>query len=362
MYTQKISFKEAVDFKIETNCIGYKITTLNKNKIKEYHENILLELSVHFCLDIEFIKLVESKIINIPSSKKSLFENKLALVEFENTEYKNNMMVNIFNNTNINNLRIKINQIINFCNTNKNRYTIEQFKKYKKNNGNLSKKIERITYDNYDELKNMVINDDDIKTLFITIDDIYKYLNTKINQDLSYLFIFYKFINNLKLEELKEIINNVENRLNEESIIFNEKAHVLVSAKSNEVSTYYDKIIKNLIQMNAQNVTKINEELDILKKDKKEKDELQKQKEELEVEFINLQKTKSKLEEKIEDCIKIIKSYEDKEKEEDLKYDHDLITRIILESKNDQLLIRKKEDTSDDTNFSINIDINDILP
>jgi len=359
MYIPKISFKEAVNFQINSNCFGYKITTLDKNKIKEYHENILLELSVHFCLDIEFIKLIESKIINLPSSKKNLFEDTLAIVEFENTLYKNNMIVNIFNNANINNLRIKINRIINFCNTNKDIYTIEQFKKYKKINGNFSKKLEKIIYDNYDHLINMKITNDDIKELSITIDDIYKYLNTKINQDLSFLFMFYKFINNLEMEELKKLKNNVESRINEEQIIFNEKVNALLSAKSAEISTYYDKIIKNLIQMNENTISKINEELEVLKKDKKEK-------EELEAEFINIQKIKSELEAKIEDCIKIIKSYEDKEKQEELeytlKYDYDLITQIIKDSKNDLLLLKKNDNTIDDINFNADINICDMLP
>jgi hypothetical protein len=359
MYTPKVSFKEAVDFKIQSNCFGYKIITLNKDKIKEYYENTLLQLSNTFVFDIGFIKLIESKIITPLPSKRNFFEDKLAITEFENTEYRNNLMINIFNSTNFDDLRTKINSVCYFCDDNKNKYIVDQFAKYKKNNGNLSKKIERIIYDNYDELISMRITNNHITTQLITIDDIYRYINTRINQKTLFLFKFYKFINELKLEELKKIKDSVETRLNEEQIIFNEKAQVLVSAKSNEVSTYYDKIIKNLIQTNEQNVSKINEELDLLKKDKKEK-------EELELEFINIQKTKGELEKKIEDCIKIIKSYEDKEREEDfeykLKYDHDLITKIIQDSKDDLLLIKKKEDTLNDDNFNLDINICDILP
>jgi len=355
MYTPKISFKEAVDFKIQSNCFGYKIITLNKNKIKEYYENTLLELSNTFVFDIGFIKLIESKIIAPLPSKRKFFEDKLAITEFESTEYKDNMMVNIFNGTNFDALRTKINSVSYFCNVNKNKYTVEQFTKYKKPNGDLSKKIERIIYDNYDELISIRITNNHITVQLITIDDIYRYINTKIHQDTSFLFKFYKFINELKLEELTKIKDSVETRLNEEQIVFNEKAQALVSAKSNEVSAYYDKIIKNLIQTNEQTVSKINNELDILKKDKKEK-------EELELEFINIQKTKGELERKIEDCIKIIKSYEDKEREEELKYDHDLITKIIQDSKNDLLLIKKKEDTYNDVNFNLDVNICDILP
>jgi len=359
MYTPKISFKDAVDFKIKTNCVGHKITTLNKTKIKDYHENTLLELSSTFNLDINFIKLIESKIIVPPPSKVNFLEDKLAIIEFEGTEYKNNMIVNIFNSTNLNDLMIKINKTIDFCNTNNNKYTIEQFQKYKKNNGNLSKKIERIIYDNYDELISIRITNNHITIKLITIDDIYRYINRKIHQDTSFLFKFYKFINELKLDELKKIKENVESILNQEKVIFNEKANLLVSTKSNEVSTYYDKLIKNLIQVNEQNLFKISEELNLLKKDKKEK-------EELEIEFINIQKSKGELEEKIKDCIKIIKSYEEKEKEEELrynlKYDHDLITKIIQESKDDLLLMKKKKDINDDINFNVDINISDILP
>ena len=362
MYTPKISFKEAVDFKIKNNCFGYKIINLNKDKIKEYHENTLLELSNTFVFDIEFIKLIESKIVTPLPSKRNFFEDTLAIIEFENTEYKNNMLINIFNSTNFDDLRTKINSVSYFCNSNKNKYIVEQFVKYKKTNGNLSKKIERIIYDNYDELISIRITNNDIKTQLITIDDIYRYINTRINQETLFLFKFYKFINELKLEELKNIKDSVESRLNQEQIIFNDKAQVLVSAKSSEISTYYDKIIKNLIQMNEQNISKINEELDILKKDKKEKEEVEKQRDELEVEFIKLQKTKDELEKKIEDCIKIIKFYEEKEKEEELKYDHDLITKIIQDSKNDRILIKKKDDTIDDVNFNLDINICDILP
>ena len=155
-YKPNISFKDYINYTETVNCLGFKIINYDIDKINEYQLKCIIDIAKELNQDTDLIKLIDSKIV-IPINKSYIGYNTASNIE--NAEIKNNKLIEIYNN---NSQKIKltnmdINCIINFCNNYLNKYTEAQLSK-KKSNGTLSKKSERIIYENYTYLSNLKNN------------------------------------------------------------------------------------------------------------------------------------------------------------------------------------------------------------
>ena len=278
MYQCEISFKEYVNYTISVNCIGSKTIQIDATKIDEYHQKCIKEISEKYDINIELIKLIDSKII-IPINKLShnifIDYNTEIQIRFENAEIKNNKLIKICccNDVyNIKKLNLKINQIIRFCNQLTNKYTVEQLTK-KKSNGLLSSKVELIIYENYNELSDIKLEEYnynkfplDITNKFsLNIKDINNYILKQINEDALYCYNFVLYIYSLSNEEYNKIKENVQLKLKNKEEIFNKKIEPIIKEKVKEVSLNYDRIIKNLVYQNELRVSELNNIIEELK-------------------------------------------------------------------------------------------------
>ena len=272
MYSCEITFKKYVDYTVNINCLGSKIITLNSTKIDEYHQRCIKEMAEKYDVNIELIKLIDSK-INIPVNKLSQNllkdHNTEVQIRFENMELRNKKLIELCycdeNSNYIQILNLQLNQIINFCNQFANKYTVEQLTK-KKSSGLFSSKVERIIYDNYDDLINIKLVDNNYIIFGLTEKDLNNYITKQIIKEALYCFNFVLYVYSLSNDEYNIIKQNVELKLKKEEEIFNKKLDLIIKEKVKEVSLNYDRIIKTLIHNNEQHTVELNGIIEELKK------------------------------------------------------------------------------------------------
>jgi len=297
MFESNKYFREYVKYSIYSDCLGNKRIKIDKNKIDDYFKNFIKYISNKNSIDIELIKLIESKIkIQIKKlNDKSLFiyDTKIQLL-FEAAEIKNNKLIEMYKNVELlQKLNTKINNIIIICDLLKEQYTEIQLSKRK--NNNLSKKIEKIIYEKYNEIMNLKIFEKDINKFGLTLIDINNYLLSKINKDKQYCFDFIQYVFTLKNDSYNKIKENFELRIKSEEELFNNKMKI----KVNDITENYDRIIKNLILSDSLKITEIKN--DSLESYNKLKIELEKkEKENIELKEIIKKKEKNNEKEKIE--------------------------------------------------------------
>jgi hypothetical protein len=217
MYSCEITFKDYVNYKVNLNCLGLPIITMNSIKINEYHQKCIKEMAEKYDVNIELIKLIDSKII-IPKNilYDSIFNNQNTEIKirFENAELKNNKLIELCNSNlySIKKLNSNINQIIEFCNKIVNKYTIEQLTN-KKSNGLLSSKVEKIVYESYNELDDIRLIEFNFLTFKLPEQNIHNYITKQINKEALYCFNFVLYVYSLSSEEYKKIKENVELKL-----------------------------------------------------------------------------------------------------------------------------------------------------
>ena len=302
------SFREYVNYTILVNC-GITKIKIDEKKIDEYYEKYIKEVSDSNSIDIGLINLIASKIsvYNKLNNKIYISENKKVQIKFENTEIRMNKLREMFNYLdNLKNLDNRINQTINFCNSFDNNFSESQL--IKKKNNKFGKKVEKFIYESYDELKNIKISEDDIKNFGLNIYDINQYIINKINKKVLHYFNFLQSIHILTKDEFKKIKENVEDRQRIEEEIFKKKMEPILQLKINEVTSKYDKLIKNVIEINEKTGNELRQTIKELKDNSEKaslelleiiecKDKVEKNNIELEDNIIELLEKTTKLEE-----------------------------------------------------------------
>jgi len=294
-YKPNISFKDYINYTETVNCLGFKIINYDIDKINEYQLKCIIDIAKELNQDTDLIKLIDSKIV-IPINKSYIGYNTASNIE--NAEIKNNKLIEIYNN---NSQKIKLTNmdiscIINFCNNYLNKYTEAQLSK-KKSNGTLSKKSERIIYENYTYLSNLknniqiLINIYNFNNIKINMEDINNIIMIKIKPEAKYCFNFVLYIFSLKFEEYNKIKERVELRLKIEEENFQKKIEPIIQEKTNTISLRYDLIIKNIIESNEKKCNGLN----IIIKELKENGE------QASLELLNVLRQKDKLEIKIKE-------------------------------------------------------------
>jgi hypothetical protein len=323
IYIPTKSFKEYVNYDVNINCLGQRCITLDSTKIDEYHQNCIKEMSEKFEVDIELIKLIDSQIvvpINILSKKFFINHDTEALIKFENTQIKNNLLIelcSIFpNKYSIKKLNNDIFQIVKLCNELVNKYTVEQLTKRKSNNL-LSFKVEKIIYENYGVINSLKIMESNYIQYGLKQKNINEFILKKIDIEALYCFNFVLYVHSLSSDEYNKIRERVELRLKEEEETFNRKTESVIQAKINEVSLKYDRIIKNIIGQSEKQINEL--------KDNGYK---------ASVELLAILEEKFRMEHKIQELEEKIKELEEEKNEQiqdtDYKFLKDLIRKTSM--------------------------------
>lgn len=259
IYTPTKTLKEYINYKTESNCFGYKHITFDSKKIKEYQTNCIKEIAEKYEVNIELIKLIDSKII-IPVHKLSnnIFVNYDIEIQirFENAEIQNNKLIKLCSNESIKILNNDILKIVEFCNQFANKYTIEQLTK-KKSTGLLSSRVEKIIYENYKELDSIKLTDSNYEEFGLSIKNINEYIKKQINKEALYCFNFVLYVQSLSSDEYNKIKSKIEIKLKEEDETFNKRIEPFIQSKINEISLNYDRIIKNIISQNEKQINEL---------------------------------------------------------------------------------------------------------
>ena len=220
-------------------------------------------MSEKFEVDIELIKLIDSEIvvpINILSKSFFINHSTDAIIRFENTQIRNNQLIelcSIFpNKYSIKKLNDEILQIVTFCMEFANKYTVEQLTK-RKSNGSLSFKVEKIIYEHYDVINNLKIMESNYIQYELKLKNINEFILKQIVKEELYCFNFVLYVHSLSSDEYNKIKERVELRLKEEEETFNKKTEKIIQAKINEVSLNYDRIIKNIIGQSEKQITEL---------------------------------------------------------------------------------------------------------
>jgi len=294
-YKPDISLKDYINYTETVNCLGFKIINYDIDKIKDYQLKCINDIAKELNQDNDLLKLIDSKII-IPINKSYIGYNTASNVE--NAEIKNNKLIEIYNNHNdkIKLTNINITNIISFCNSSINKYTEAQLNK-RKSDGTLSKKLEKIIYENYTDLNNLKENIQILITMYnfnnikINMEDINNIIINKIKPEAKYCFDFVLYIFSLKYEEYNKIKERVELRLKIEEENFQIKIEPIIQEKINTVSLRYDLIIKSIIESNERKCNELNY---IIK-------ELKENGQQASIELLNILKQKDELENKIKE-------------------------------------------------------------
>jgi len=351
MYVCDISFKDYVNYTVNVNCLGFTIITIDSTKIDEYHQKCIKEIAEKYDVNIELIKLIDSKII-IPVNKLShnllIDYNTQVQIKFEDMELRNITLIKLCCcNENyipgIENLNYKINEIIQFSKQLATKYTIEQLTK-RKSNGSLSKKVQDNIYNNYTDIINMKLNSDNYIKLGLTEKDLNKYITKQLNKDDLYCFNFVLYIYSLSSDEYNIIKENVQLKLKKEEEIFNKKIEPIIQEKVKEVSLNYDRIIKKLI---ANNETHVNELNSII-------EELKKNGEQASIELLAIIEKKDKLEVENNELIEKNKELEFHNNELDKKHnqmweeDYEFFNKLISKTTLSQLDLNRENNRDED--------------
>ena len=274
MYEPNISFKDYVNYKVSTGCFGTVSIKLDVNKVEEYHKKCITDISSQMQVDIELVKLIDSKII-VPINKLNdtlfLCRNKNIgdQIIFEDTEIRINKLYELCNNNSviIQRLNNQFNKILIFSNSLFSKYTLAQLTK-KKSNNCLSKKVEKIIYESYNDLLDIKPSQNDLAPLAFNINDINIMINSKSNiskELVLYCYNFIHYIYSLTSEEYNKIKKKVELRLDIEDKELNKRIEPIIKSKSNEISLNYDKIIKNIIESKEKEVNTLKQVIESLK-------------------------------------------------------------------------------------------------
>ena len=211
MYKPLTTLNDYVNFTVDTNCFGKNKIKIDSDKIEEFHEQCIKEISEKFSVNIDLIKLIDSKIIVTDSD---------VLKKLHNYEIKNKRLINMFQtDDNITNIKNLNNQIISI---------MEYIKSIYVNNEENYFNINQVILDNYNKVINLKLNEEILKNFELNLENIYNYIKQNIKNDelLIYSLIIKVFTLNedqiliiknrnelklkLKIEEIitKEILPN----------------------------------------------------------------------------------------------------------------------------------------------------------
>ena len=298
---ENITFKDYVSITI-VNC-GIKKTIINPIKIDEYYNQVIKNIVKKYNVDIDLINLIESKIIITKHNKYFINNNNKNKIKFENTVVKLNDLQLSCSSESFIKLNNQIKQIVTFCNNCK----YDKYNKYQFN-----KNTDKIICEIYDELKDLKISEDSIKFLRLNLNDVYALISKKIDKKYIDYYDIICIGFSLKENEYNILKQNVyEIKIIEEEI-FNKRMELIIQEKSNEITSRYDKLIKNVIESNEKKCNELNniikelkdnsdkathELLDILENN----DKIKQNNTELEDNIIELLEKNQKLEKQIEE-------------------------------------------------------------
>lgn len=222
MYKPLTTLNDYVNFTVDTNCFGKNKIKIDSDKIEEFHEQCIKEISEKFMIKNDLIKLIDSKMI--------VTENNV-LKKLHFYEIKNTRLIDMFQtDENIANIQIINNKIISIMELIKSFYV-----KYEENDSN----INQIILDNYNDIISLKLDEQIIQTFDLNLDDIYNYIKQNIKDDELYIYSIMIKVFNLNDDQILVIKNRNELKLKKEEEI--------IKNKIDQVSTNFNNMIKNMI-------------------------------------------------------------------------------------------------------------------